>query len=141
MIFLNKVSLYVLLFVTLTTSCLVEKPPMLDLFYGEKIGIRITKKRFEKLIEQSIIDLNDSTIVKNAAFYINFVRIVNTIGENNWFDKYRNVLTLFNDKVVRDAMVVLRATPYKGGAHYCPYYNLFIGGKPHAHSQYQIIDR
>jgi hypothetical protein len=139
--FLNKVSLLVLLFVTLTTSCLVEKPPMLDLFYGEKIGIRITKKRFEKLIEQSIIDLNDSTIVKNTAFYINFVRIVNTIGKNNWFDKYRNVLTLFNDKVMKDAMVVLRMGLYKGGASYSGYHNLFIGGKPHAHSQYQIIDR
>lgn len=117
-----------------------ENIPMANRLNHDSIGILITQADFTNTISTLIMQSTDSTYKRDSSFYIKFIRVINTIEKNNWFDKYGDVRKLFYDRVYKDAIVKLNASFYKGGAFYCQDYDLYIGGPPHANSQYHIVE-
>lgn len=105
----------------------------------DTIGILITQLEFTNTITTLITELSDSNYIRDSSFYIKFIRVINTIEKNNWFDNYGQVRKLFYDRVYKEAIIKLNGNIYKGGAIYCQDYDLFIGGPPHVNSQYHIV--
>ena len=56
----------------------------------DTVGIKISKPDFQKMVSKLTMETNDSTFKRSTDFYIDFVRVVNTIEKNNWFDEYQN---------------------------------------------------
>jgi hypothetical protein len=107
----------------------------------DTIGIRISLTEWNKMVADVVEQTNYADSSKrDTAYYIKYVRILNTIEKNNWFDKYTDVRKLFYDKVHSKALVVLDASGWKGGAYYCQALDLFMGGRRHANSIFYITD-
>ncbi|MBO9203377.1 MULTISPECIES: hypothetical protein [Niastella] len=107
--------------------------------WNDAIGIRISLAEWNKMVADVLDQTNGADSSKrDTAFYIKYVRVVNTIESNAWFDKYAEVRNLFYKKVFVNAIFSLNAGPYKGGCFYNAKIDLFIGGVPHANSMFYI---
>ena len=104
-----------------------------------ELGIPITQAE----LRRAVTDYLDR-MTKDAALttddYVTMVRLWNTIefcrlaGEDELYRRYRE--TFFPGFVER-ASKALNALPTKGMALYSREHDLFLGGKPHANSQYR----
>ncbi len=74
--------------------------------------------------------------------YVAMVRLWNTIDLGNMAKidaVYRDYASAFFPGMVERATHALNALPTKGMALYSKQHDLYIGGKPHANSQYRLI--
>jgi hypothetical protein len=115
-----------------------------------EIGIPIGTHAFKKLVDryQTVIDndlkrkSSDSDPEPTVDDYVSMVRIWNTIvfmrmGTNEPALAHfaSSFLPAYAERISR----ALGALPTKGMALYSKQYDLYIGGKPHANSQYRLI--
>lgn len=107
----------------------------------DTIGIIITQVQFDQLVQKLIMEAMDTNSTKDTSFYINFARVINTIEEENLFDKYKTARDLYYKSVFKKTISILKCEFYRGSAFYCPDYDLFLGGVSlkYQNSRYHII--
>lgn len=111
-----------------------------DVNKNDTVGINISIKEFNEIVQSLVNKSKDIKFFRDTIFYINSVRVANTITKNNLENKYPDFIREYRKSIFKEALFFLEASFYKGGAFYCQKYDLFMGGKPHENSQYKIID-
>lgn len=118
-------------------SCATTRAKMIN--NQDSIGIQITAIEFNLLVIDKCQKIRTGNIL-TLDDKMSIIRIVNTIAENNNSDScYLDV----RDFYVRNFELLVsdfEADLSKGGAYYSKKYNLYMGGKPHANSQYYITN-
>ena len=106
------------------------------------IGIQIERSRMRAMTERYL-----ERMLRDNAFadddYVAMVRLWNTIDLYALADAdelYRRYADAFFPGTVERASNALDALPTKGMALYSSAHDLYIGGKPHANSQYLPTD-
>ena len=107
----------------------------------EATGIPIARDEFRTLVDGYMARLEADDGSLGAEDYVTMIRLWNTIefgrmrGEDPLFDRF--AAAFFPAQVGR-ANDILGATPSKGMALYSREHDVYLGGRPHANSQYRI---
>lgn len=109
----------------------------------EPIGIPIGRERLRTLADdyRGRIEAADESLT--AGDYVTMIRLWNTIESGRLreqdaaFDRYA---AAFFPRQVQRATDVLGLTPTKGMALYSREHDVYLGGRPHANSQYRVDD-
>jgi len=105
-----------------------------------EIGIPLDSETFHALVVRYLdkIRSGDELDVEDI---VTMTRLWNTMAWSG-IDKTDEIYSDYNREFfpdyVRKASTMLGALPSKGMALYAKEYDLFIGGKPHANSQYRL---
>ena len=120
----------------------MTRPPSKTANARTGIGIPIERSRMRAMTERYL-----ERMLRDDAFadddYVAMVRLWNTIDLYALVDAdelYRRYADAFFPGTVERASNALDALPTKGMALYSSAHDLYIGGKPHANSQYLPTD-
>jgi len=104
------------------------------------IGIPINEEDFRSLVAKYLERMNAGGEM-DAEDYVTMARLWNTIEFshlNQTDDLYQEYYRVFFPGYVERVSERLDAIPTKGMALYSKEYDLYLGGQPHANSQYAI---
>lgn len=107
----------------------------------EAIGIPIERDEFRALVDgyAQRLEADDGSL--GPEDYVTMIRLWNTIEfgrlrqEDPLFGRFA---AAFFPATVQRATEVLGATPTKGMALYARAHDVYLGGRPHANSQYRV---
>jgi hypothetical protein len=109
----------------------------------ESIGIAIGGERLRSLAADYLARIEAGDDALTADDFVTMIRLWNTIEsgrlreQDATFDRYA---AAFFPHQVQRATDVLGMTPTKGMALYSREHDVYLGGRPHANSQYRIED-
>lgn len=103
------------------------------------IGIPISKKSFDSLVVHSTSTLESKKENISTDDFITMIRLYNTITVLHLTDKKSaKFINLFTPGYLGKAAKAINATISKGMSYYSKELDLYIGGKPHHNSQFNI---
>lgn len=109
----------------------------------DAVGIPIDRERLLTLADEYLQRIESDAGSLTAEDYVTMVRLWNTIerghlqGEDPVFERY--AAAFFPGQVAR-ATEMLGFTPTKGMALHSAEHDVYLGGKPHANSQFRVAD-
>ena len=111
-----------------------------DLAKSKDLGIPIAAERFRSLVAEYVKQM-DSDKEMSPEDYVTMTRLWNTIelhqlGRSDAL--FRRYSDAFFPAYVERVSKGLNAYPTKGMALYSKEYDIFLGGKPHARSQFKL---
>ena len=126
--------------------CFVAMAALLNMgnAYGNQsnVGIQITKNQFDQKVTTCISWIENGSLQNTSIDeYIEIVRVYNTITLMTDYgndDNYKKLIRIARTDVMKAAITALQARLTKGMAFYSSVHNLYIGGAPHANSEYSI---
>lgn len=107
---------------------------------GVNTGLPISTEEFRKLVTDYLnrMESGDEMTIKD---YVTMTRLWNTIEFRRLGSKdaiFHRYAAAFFPAYVERISKSLNALPTKGMALYSKEYDIYLGGKPHAHSQYKL---
>jgi len=106
---------------------------------SDSIGIPISKRSFDSLVVKSTLLLERKAKAIDRNDYIIMIRLYNTITVLHLSNKkYTQFINLFVPDNLGKAAKEINATISKGMSYYSKELDLYIGGKPHHNSQFDI---